>query len=465
MPVRPVQPLATSGKAYPIHEWSVMLLNIRFVSILIVLLGVGLVVEREAGAASKIEPQASVAVASPPTLQAAQMADSFVDSIGVDTHLSYKDSPYYTRFSEWKALLVRSGIRHIRDAADVVAERYNDLASSGIKSTYLLSYSDTPDSVAAWVGKVAGSVDAIETINEADLNGEPVGVWVPKLRKYQQEMYVGLKHDPKTAPFPFYGPSMGSDGSKNPYAELGDLTSFLDYGNTHEYFAGFSPGTTGWGDDGYGSIEWDLRQVSVTSQTKPVVTTEAGYSDKSTLGGAPKEIVARYLPRLLLLQWLHGIHRTFLYQWIVQGNDGFQDCGILTADLKPKPSYYALKSLATSLADKGGPFRTHGLSYSVSGVDASVQRLLFEKRDGTYDLVAWVEQPSFDPNAYKELSVAPQMITVAFENRPARVSAETIGDDGHLAPKAVVTNGSQANIQLTDHVTIIRIEPSLKTMR
>ena len=39
---------------------------------------------------------------------------------------------------------------------------------------------------------------------------------------------------------------------------MGDLSSDLDEGNVHEYFAGHAPETRGYGAGGYGSIVYDL---------------------------------------------------------------------------------------------------------------------------------------------------------------------------------------------------------------
>ena len=51
-----------------------------------------------------------------PDYEFAKMADSFVDSIGVNTHLGYTDTNYGLKWeSAIKPRLVESGIRHIRD--------------------------------------------------------------------------------------------------------------------------------------------------------------------------------------------------------------------------------------------------------------------------------------------------------------------------------------------------------------
>ena len=50
------------------------------------------------------------------TAETALQADAFVDSIGVNTHLSYFDTPYSYEWSKTFRALQAMGVRHIRDA-------------------------------------------------------------------------------------------------------------------------------------------------------------------------------------------------------------------------------------------------------------------------------------------------------------------------------------------------------------
>ena len=400
--------------------------------------------------AGRISSQSNVTYPSEPA-NAAVMSDSLVDAVGVDTHIGYTNSPYYTAYSSWKPMLIAMGVRHIRDGANEVPSMYNDLAASGIKATYVMSWSDTPQTTAAWLNQVPNTADGIEMLNEPN-NGASAG-WETSLQQYMESMYLG-----KVAGVPYLGPALVGDSSPDPYAELGNMSSYLDYGNTHEYFGGFSPGTGGWGSNGYGSIPWNLSQVSAMSGSKPIQTTEGGWCDNSqssATGLSPQAIVARYIPRWMLLQYKAGIRRTFAYQWIENGNDGFQTCGLLTTSLATKPSYYAMQSLLTTLSDQGSSFQTASLPYAVTGVDNTVQQMLFQKRDGSYYLVSWVEQASYDPNAKALLTVAPQTARITLGTPISSVTASTITDAGTLA-----TTGASSTVTLTDHVTFIHIIPT-----
>ena len=70
---------------------------------------------------------------------------------------------------------------------------------------------------------------------------------------------------------PDFGPVLTQEAA---YAALGDVSGLVDFGNLHNYPGGRHPGTAGWGDNGYGSIDWNLTLAKRSAAYKPVVTTE-----------------------------------------------------------------------------------------------------------------------------------------------------------------------------------------------
>ena len=63
--------------------------------------------------------------------------------------------------------------------------------------------------------------------------------------------------------------------------------------------------------------------------------------------------------------------------------------------------------------------------HELSGNLANVHHLLLEKRDSSFYLAIWVEQPSYDANAKKGLSVAAQQVAVQTE-QPMRMNVHRI---------------------------------------
>src|ERR1700739_2848082 len=105
-------------------------------------------------------------------------ADSFVDSIGVVTHLTYTDTPYFTAWPQIFGALQTLGVRHIRDGyydwaenSPFIAE-HRQLASAEIKTDYVVPFnpSTTPQNMEEFSPKVR-DMEALEGPNECDVAG------------------------------------------------------------------------------------------------------------------------------------------------------------------------------------------------------------------------------------------------------------------------------------------------------
>jgi hypothetical protein len=237
------------------------------------------------------------------------------------------------------------------------------------------------------------------------------------------------------------------------------LASFFDYANLHNYIGGRNPGTSGWGDNGYGSITWNMDLATNAWPGKLIMTTKTGYlNDLAIAQSVPENISGRYLPRLLLEQWGHGIKRTYLYQLVDLGNEKkFSDnsFGLLHADFTPKAGYNAIRSLLTLLSDPGSAFQPRALTYSLSGDMASVHHMLLEKRDGTFFLALWVEQPSYDVNDKKLLPVAIHKVTIQIEDQLI-LRAYHIYEDGVMRNSAIGRQ-QKASLNVDDKLTILEL--------
>lgn len=179
------------------------------------------------------------------------------------------------------------------------------------------------------------------------------------------------------------GPSLTSDAA---YGAVGDLSAYMDYGNMHNYFAGFNPGTHGWGGpdtDGYccyGSINYNLNITRQMSGSKPIMTSETGYVTNVVAHGViPYDIHAKYALRMFFMQFLRGVERTLHYEFCDYFGDGtvgngYQNFGIVEVvpnshtrqnkTLIPKPAYYALQNVIKIFADPGSSFTPGSLNYS-----------------------------------------------------------------------------------------------------
>ncbi|MCC7125796.1 MAG: fibronectin type III domain-containing protein [Acidobacteria bacterium] len=391
----------------------------------------------------------------PARAQEVASADAFVDSVGINVHLHYDHTPYKEQFSLVKARLLELGVRHVRDGLidtewQGYYDRHNELGAVGIKGTFITAFDQSLALLAAYPSRVPHSFEAYEAPNEPDAGKD--ADWLPRLRQMLARL-GDLNRMPAVSHFPVLGPSLMHVAS---YPLVGNISSAFDAANLHNYLAGRHPGTPGWGDDGYGSIEWNLRQIRPWAGGKPIVTTEIGYQDGPGLADSiPIDVSGRYMPRLLIEQFRAGITRTFIYELCDFPSSG--NYGLLHADGAPKPAFHAVKGLLTLLADPGPAFEPQPLAYSISSGANPVRHHAFQKRDGTYLIAVWAEEPSFDMKLRRGAPVASQPVTLLLP-RPMRVlRAHRWQPDGTVASTSQGVVISAVPFEVSDRLTIIEV--------
>jgi hypothetical protein len=381
------------------------------------------------------------------------MADAFVDSIGVNVHLSYYQT-YYANFAQIQSLLTTLGVRHYRDGASIgdpsTTSRIESLAAAGIRADVISTEGSDVTALAAYVATLGSGVATVEGPNEFDLSGTPS--WPTVLDGFQAALYPAIKADGLTV----LGPSVSLEASD---ALAGPFTNDADEGNMHDYFAGRNPGTSGWGATDsfgtYGSLAWSLASSSQMTPGKPMVSTETGYSDATDTYAVPANVKAHYIIRTLLEHWNAHIVQTFLYELVDEGGTPFSHYGLVDSGGNPKPAYVALKNVIAHLTDKGTAFNVTALSYALTG---SVHHALFERRNGTYVLALWNEQPEWDPNAETLTPLAPVSVTLAFPAAPHALAATTLDDTG-ASSSATLTAQKSTALQITGMPTFVDITP------
>jgi hypothetical protein len=389
--------------------------------------------------------------------EAPKDSDAFVDSIGVNTHMSASGTSYTS--SSFISLLEASGIRHVRDGLQAspswYAQTLKRLGAAGIHASLVMNPGQTAQQITSTVSGLKGSIEAVEGLNEPDDHGQPASVWIPAARSAQQTLWSTVKGNAATASLHVVGPSIVSESN---HAALGNLSTYMDRGNIHDYFSNFNPGTSGWGGLDrygiYGSISSGMNVSAINSGSNPIWATEAGYQDAGTTR-VDDRTLARYVPRLFLENFLHNIDRTTIYAFYDDGGIAPDHFGLVTPSNAPKSSYYAIKSLIHSLADPGPTFSSTSLSYMLAGSTSNVQHLLLQKRDGTYELVLWVETESYNPSTFSDIVVSAQTLTLKPAHLPSTASITTIGDSGNATSIPLAFPGGIASFAIDDHVTIV----------
>jgi hypothetical protein len=401
-----------------------------------------------------------------PVEQAAQ-ADAFVDSIGIGTHLSYNDTPYFSAWPQVLNALTTLGVRHIRDgfwnwdSSSPYISEHEALADAGIKCTYVVPINSTgvPESIEQFSPEVK-DMEALEAPNECDVPGN-----------CGQDTLTGIDNMLNFLPsidaaatnlgIPVVGPSFTQQSS---YVISGNISSEMTTNNLHVYFGGRNPGSAGWGDfdpqgNSYGSFPWWLDQVNVDAPGLPTEVTETGfiaYPTTATPYTLPESVEASYTPRTLLSAFQLGIKHTYIYELLDEvSSPGY---GILRSDLSPKPAYTAIENLISNLQDKGPSFSPSQLAYSIAGGGPNLSHLLLQKRDGSFWLILWLEVPSYDPASNQPIQITPQQITLTLADPDARQVLQW-DTSGNVSRANAIMQGYTLALTVSDQISIVKIVP------
>jgi hypothetical protein len=351
--------------------------------------------------------------------ETARSADAFVDSVGVNTHVIYDDTAYHD-FASVRARLQELGIRHIRDGICGTCgwqfTRYQALASDGIKLDALMA-DPRKDATAraqnvSEVKRLGSMIASVEGANEWDNSGSPT--WVADDRAYQQWVWNTIHADPALSRIPVIGPSLVFSWT-NPtsWTKLGDLSSFLDYGNMHPYAGGRPP---------EGALDAELARAHQISAAKPVIATEAGYHNALNQAnqGHPavsEDAAGAYMPRMYLENFRRGVPRTFDYELLDERPgralvDQEQSFGLLRSDFSRKPAYVAVRNLIALLTDPGPVVADREVSLRVTSTAGDLRRLVLVKRSGEINVVLWRAASLWDTATRTPRSVPPVDVTV-----------------------------------------------------
>jgi hypothetical protein len=345
----------------------------------------------------------------------AKSARSFGDSVGVNTHIGWSDTPGYANFDAVLARLRELGVRYVRDGICPTCvewiSRLRRLGEAGIRINMVAGNLSDPASrmqanLNAMRDKLPGAIASIEAPNEPDQQGD--AAWVGKEQVYQQLLYSRVNSDPKLRSLPVLGPALVYPAS---WSELGNLTPYLDRGNMHPYPGGGTP---------LHNIASLLPLAHIVSGNKPIVATEAGYhSDLATTSGhygTSERAIGIYMPRLALEGFRNGLERTYVYQFLDPWTNvtGFENkFGLLRTDLSPKPSFLALRNLLRAVDGDSAPVSDPGgVRFSLEGAQPDVRRLLLRSANGSYALVVWREVSVWDRVGKHDLYPSPEALTV-----------------------------------------------------
>jgi hypothetical protein len=402
----------------------------------------------------------------------AARAASFVQSIGVNTHLN--DGGPYGNLSLVMTELQYLGTKEIRDHNPYSwsVSNFQTLASQGVKLDLIIGYnpyyelgSGALQSDLYLIDEIAqavpGSIMGLEGLNEPSMfpdywYGQLTDNWNTVLQVQQAE-YTAVNTDPLLQSVPLLNSSVWySSFSGTPP----DFSPYADIGNGHVYpYGGRQPGwfmnNALWEQQQIvpGTADWITEFGYSTTPGDPTYGVDAATQAKNILNGLADAFKA-------------GIPHTFIYElsdWAsnIPSNQAWGALGLFNYDGTPKPAASAIHNLTSVLADSGNTaatFTPASLSYSISGLPSTGNSLLLEKSDGTFDILVWNEAPDWNPSTESEISVQPIGVTLSLGAAYSNISV--FDPLKSAAPIASYSNTTSVQLSVTDHPLIVQLSGS-----
>lgn len=410
-----------------------------------------------AAAAATVLTFPAAATAAP---QQARSAASFVDSIGINIHSSFGNTPYNDH-DRVLATLRDLGIRHVRDglftptgAASVLTRQKAfraSLAQHGIKTQAIMGFPGENPAQYVDTVKAEGlsTLSGIEGPNEWDNSGR--ANWAGEVRAYQQALHAATKAAPGMAGVPVLGPSL-AHGHRAP--TMGDVSAWTDYVNIHAYPGGRAPGT------------FDDEIATITSHVGPgqtPIVTETGYHNGMMQYGGhaatSEAATATYLPRLFLDNYRRGIPRTFAYELINTHHDptgmfSNYHFGLLRHDWSEKPVASTVRNLIRLVDPQPADVPGGTLDYALEGASSGVAQVLLRRADGSFAVVIWQTAQIWNRDLRRSVSVPARTVKLRTA-APADVSVGRVAQGSTASPVAQSTTATDVTIPGDDTVVVV----------
>ena len=352
--------------------------------------------------------------------------NSFLDSVGVVTHVGYVD----VAWGDWDAverMLEYTGIRHVREGAptETTMPMLQRLAENGIKFNLgfygpRLDLERDLQRMEALESLYPGSVALIEGPNELNLfeyywegrrvTSDTLGVAVD----IHEELKRLVEASPLLDDVPIISFSLGGVGPWSTREQTGDYSHLTDYSNWHTYFGGEQPRR----------VAEETYSWAKILNDDPVMFTEAGYHN--ALGqrweGVDEATEAKLMLNMLFDNFQIGVEKTFIYALMndkVDADPFYQEdnFGLFSGDGRAQPVAHAIHNLNAILRDGddySATFETGTLDYEISGLPSNGYHTLMQKSDGTFVLAVWAEPDIWDDAADRPIAAPEHRLRVEF---------------------------------------------------
>ncbi|MGD0961671.1 MAG: hypothetical protein ABSB19_17815 [Methylomonas sp.] len=348
----------------------------------------------------------------------AMSVDDFRDSLGVNTHIIYKDGAY-ARVSNVIDDLNYIGIKHVRDGVPMAwwpgsasLGDYAAMANGGILFDLIVDLGIRIDRTKSIVEQNILMMDAIAAVTPNSIiaieGPNEINNWpVPPYDGYtgtgaavafQDDLYKAVHSDANL-------PHVVYDMTGSPMVD--SLAGRADVENMHSY-----PHN---GQQPFGYISGAFARNYAAAESYPGVITELGnfslpptwpagkpWWEGYTELGVDEATQAKMIVNAYFDAAAVGVMLTYVYELLDEKEDPTSTLaefhyGLFKFDHTPKVSATALHNLNTILTTNGAAnanvFANGGLDYTLHNLPASAGTLLLQKTDGAFVLALWNNTP------------------------------------------------------------------------
>ena len=371
--------------------------------------------------------------------QLAIHAYTFIDTIGVNTHIDFARYGYQN-LAVVEASINYLGLKNLRDSAQTATDAQTWLQvaqATGAKfDDYIAETSPAGMSYDLSFAKQLaqeGLLNYLEGGNEED-DAYPaaLGNTLAITAQFQQQVYAtGHALGLPVINMSFGAGWTAANNWQGHYGDVGDLCDYADYANAHTY------PLVGQGTD------WTTQRLNglarLAAASRPVITTEIGWNESQSFG---QDNIAKLAIQAVLDGMKNGNVKTYFYALYDDGSGLF---GLMNQDGTAKPAGTAIHNLTTLLADTGAnaaTFAPGSLAYTLGGATANDNALLMQKSDGSYWLSLWNEND------------AAHNVTVTLSSAAQIKVFDPLKGTGAIQSLTGVTS---ATLALSDHPMLVEV--------
>lgn len=388
-------------------------------------------------------------------------SDEIVEKFGVNTHLTWNDTNYYTlKDSHLIPAMIDLGVRVYRDSlvnpgswgwVDL-PNTYAALAAAGIKRLAVRSQDAAAANYALLQTNTASQLWGSEGVNE------PADNTAATTAATEASAFWDLvRANPTYSGLKLIGPSYHL--STTAASAAGTLVGKVDGLAIHPYPGGAAPEGGEASTEAYASVVAPGAQFFSTEASYHTKTDEAGFQGVSELAAAIYGL--RMIVDHLVVRKYGG---SFWYE-MMSANPGWnagtfeRAFGLLDEFGAKRKQFYAVKAFLTNLADPGATFSAPIIAPTLSGANPNVKLDALARRDGSYDLLVRNAVSIWNQSTKADIIVADVTETVTLPSGFMSASTMRLNENTNPSWVQQTLSGSAVTVPVGPGVTILRIAP------